>query len=141
MLEESATVVKIENQQIWVAAENNGCSGCAQKSGCTTANLGKILKRKPVSVANSLPLSVGDKVIVGIEEIVLLKAAFLLYVLPLIALLIGAGFADWLISDNTPYAEVWIAGSALSSLLLTLWLIQQRQTSAAFQPLVLRKCQ
>lgn len=141
MLEESAIVVKIDEGQTWVVGiQNNACSGCAQKTSCSSTALASVLKKKPVPVDNELSLQIGDTVVVAIDESLLLRAAFSLYLLPLIALFIGAGIADGLTSDTTPYADLWIAGSALSSLALSLWI----QKNAAFKdyarPVVIKKC-
>jgi sigma-E factor negative regulatory protein RseC len=62
---------------------------------------------------------------------------------PLIALFTGAGIADWLLADNTEYADLGIAGSAVLSFLLSLWLINKAQSLLILnhyvRPVVLRK--
>lgn len=145
MLEESAIVVKIEHGQTWVVGRQNGaCSACTQKAGCSSDAIASFLKKKPVLVDNELALQIGDSVTVAIDESVLLRAAFSLYLLPLIALFIGAGFADWLVTDNTPYGDLWIAGGALTSLALALLLIHKKQTTFLFseyrRPVIIKKC-
>lgn len=144
MLEESAIVVKTEHGQVWVVGiEQSACGGCAQKSACSTNALSSVLKKKPVAVDTDLVLQTGDKVVVAIDESVLLKAAFSLYLLPLIALFAGAGLADWL-SHDTAYAELWIAGSALASLAMALWLLHKISRLSLFhyyaRPVVIKKC-
>lgn len=145
MLEESAIVVKIENGQTWVVGmQNNACSGCAQKTGCSSTALTSVLKKKPVPVDSDIVLQAGDTVIVAIDESVLLRAAFSLYLTPLCALFVGAGIADSLVGDTTPYADLWIAGSAISSLTLVLLLMQKIQKHTLFndyaRPVVVKKC-
>lgn len=145
MLEESAIVVKIEQGQTWVVGtQNSTCSGCAQKASCSTMALASVLKKKPIPVDNELNLQIGDTVIVAIDESDLLRAAFSLYLIPLIALFIGAGIADSLVSHSTPYADLWIAGSALVSLALTLFAIRKIQTLSLLnyyaRPVVVKKC-
>ncbi len=145
MLEESAIVVKIDNGQVWVVGtQNNACAGCAQKSGCSSNALASLLKRKPVPVDSEIFLQVGDTVIVAIEEGELLRAAFLLYLLPLCALFTGAGIADSLINHATPYADLWIASSAFASLALAFLAIQKIQQHALLnyyaRPVVIKKC-
>jgi sigma-E factor negative regulatory protein RseC len=128
MIEELAVVVKIENYQVWVeGGQNSACGGCLQKASCTTNTLGSVLKKKSVRVDSDIELKIGDNVMVAIDEAVLLQASLLLYLLPLIALFTGAGFADWLLADNIRYAHLWIAASALSGFLLCLWLINKAQ--------------
>ena len=145
MLEESAIVVKIEHGQTWVVGtQNNACAACAQKAGCSSTALASVLKKKPVPVDNELPLQIGDTVVVAIDESVLLRAAFSLYLLPLIALFIGAGCADYLVSDNTAYGDLWIASGALTSLALALFLLHKLQKPSLLndyaRPVVVKKC-
>jgi sigma-E factor negative regulatory protein RseC len=129
MIEESAIVVKIQNHQVWVeSGQHSACSGCHQKASCTTNALGSVLRKKSVPVDCDIPLKTGDEVMVAIDENLLLRASLLLYLLPLIALFTGAGIADWLLEDNVLYTDLWIAGSALLSLLFSLWLINKAQS-------------
>ena len=97
-------------------------------------------KKKPVSVDNDFSLQIGDTVIVAIDESLLLRAAFSLYLTPLIALFIGAGLADSLIGDSTPYADLWIASSALSSLALSLFIQKHTAFKGYARPVVIKKC-
>jgi sigma-E factor negative regulatory protein RseC len=129
MIEELAVVVKIENHQVWVeAGQNSACGGCRQKASCTTNALGSVLKKKSVPVDSDIQLKTGDEVMVAIDESLLLRASLLLYLVPLVALFTGAGIADWLLADNILYADLWIAGSAILSFLISLWLINQAQS-------------
>lgn len=145
MLEESAVVVKIENGQVWVVgAQNSACAGCAQKTSCSSTALSSVLKKKPIPVDNELTLKAGDTVVIAIDESVLLRATFSLYFTPLIALFIGAGITDSLIGDNTAYADLWIAGSALVSLAFAFGIIKKLQSLSLFnyyaRPVVIKKC-
>jgi sigma-E factor negative regulatory protein RseC len=145
MLEESALVVKIEHGQTWVVGtQNNACAGCAQKSGCSSTALASVLKKKPITVDSELTLQIGDTVMVAIDESDLLSAAFLMYLLPLCALFIGAGIADSLVSDTTPYGDVWVAGGALTGLALALFIMRTIQKYALLnyyaRPVVVKKC-
>jgi sigma-E factor negative regulatory protein RseC len=144
MLEESAQVVKIENGVAWVVGTASACHSCAQKSGCTSNALASVLKKKPVPVDSEIRLAVGDTVTVAIEEGVLLRAAFSMYLLPLLALFLGVGITDSLLSADTPYADLWLAASALGSLALALALIAAVQRRLLFsyyaRPSVVKKC-
>lgn len=145
MLEESAIVVKIEQGQTWVVGtQNSACSACAQKLSCSSTAIGTFLKKKPIPVDSQLNLNIGDTVIVAIDESVLLRAAFAMYFMPLLALFIGAGIADAIISDYMAYADLWIAGSALISLVLALWVMRKIQNLSLLnyyaRPVVVKKC-
>ena len=140
MIEESAIVVKIENHQIWVeSGSNSACGGCQQKASCTTNALGSMLKKKSVQVDSDILLKTGDQVVVAVDENLLLRASLLLYLVPLIALFTGAGFADWLLVDNS---DLWIAGSGVTSFLISLWIINKAQNLLIMsyaRPVVVRK--
>jgi sigma-E factor negative regulatory protein RseC len=130
MIEESAVVVKIENDQVWV--KNNpkaACGGCQQQLSCSTNVLAKMLKKKaiPVAVDSTIHLQHGDQVTVAIDEGLLLRASTLLYMLPLVALFFGAAIANGFIQNNVPYYELWLAGGALLGFFLSLWLINKMQ--------------
>jgi sigma-E factor negative regulatory protein RseC len=143
MIEELALVVKIENHQVWVeSGQNSACGGCLQKASCTANAIGSVLKKKPVPVDSDIQLKTGDEVIVAIDESLLLRASLLLYLAPLIALFTGAGMVDWLLADAC-YADLWIAGSAVLSFLVSLWLINRAQSLLILnyyaRPVVVRK--
>ncbi len=144
MIEELAVVVKIDNHQVWVeSGQTSGCGGCQQKASCTTNAIGSVLKKKSVPVDCNIQLKTGDEVVVAIDENLLLRASLLLYLMPLIALFTGAGIADWMLPDNGQYTDLWIAGSALLSFLLSLWLINKAQRLLILnyyaRPVVVRK--
>ncbi len=144
MIEELAIVVKIENHQVWVeAGPNSACGGCSQKASCTTNAVGNVLKKKSVPVDCDMQLKIGDQVMVAIDENLLLRASLLLYLLPLVGLFLGAGIAEWLLRSSVPYADLWIAGSGVTSVLLILWLINKTQNRLILnyyaRPLVVKK--
>jgi sigma-E factor negative regulatory protein RseC len=143
MIEETAVVVKIANHQVWVeSAQNSACGGCLQKASCATSAIGSVLKKKSVPVDCDMQLKIGDQVTVAIDENLLLRASLLLYLLPLIALFAGAAIADGLLADNAPYADLWLAGSAVLSFLASLWLINKVQSLLVMgyaRPVVVRK--
>jgi sigma-E factor negative regulatory protein RseC len=142
MIEELAVVVRIENHQVWVeSGQNSACGGCLQKASCATNAVGSALKKKSVPVDSDMQLKTGDQVMVAIDESLLLRASLLLYLVPLIALFSGAGMADWLLADNAN-ADLWMAGSAVLSFAVSLWLINKVQSLlilSSRRPAVVRK--
>jgi len=136
MIEELAVVTKIENHQVWVeSGQNSVCGGCLQKTSCATNAIGGVLKKKSVPVDSDIQLKTGDQVMVAIDESLLLRASLLLYLTPLIALFTDAGMADWLLADNMQYADLWVAGSAVLSFLVSLRLINKAQSLLILSPL------
>ncbi len=144
MIEELAVVVKIENHQVWVeGGQNSACGGCLQKASCTANAIGSVLKKKSVPVDSDIQLKTGDQVMVAIDENLLLRGSLLLYLAPLIALFTGAGMADWLLPVDARYADLWTAGSAVLSFIVSLWLINKAQSLLILnyyaRPVVVRK--
>jgi sigma-E factor negative regulatory protein RseC len=144
MIEELAVVVKTENHQVWVESRQGGaCAGCRQKASCSTSAIGSVVGKKAVAVDSRINLHVGDEVIVAIDEVWVLKASLLLYLLPLIAMFASAGMTNWLLPDASAGVELWTAGSALLGLLLSMRLINRLQrrflSSHCTRPIVLKK--
>jgi sigma-E factor negative regulatory protein RseC len=125
MLEEPAIVVKTDEHKVWITGSQQGaCGGCAQKTVCTGGNLAEAMPAKRlIAVDSDLALKVGDSVIVKIEEAMVLRASFMMYVLPLVAMLVASGLADWLFTGKIAFAEFAIAGFGISALLLSLYAI------------------
>lgn len=93
MLEETGIIVEADEQYAWVeASSSDSCSHCSASQGCGTASLQKWFKRKPnrLRVMNSQHLQAGDRVVIGIPEHALVTGSFLIYIVPLFSLMIGA---------------------------------------------------
>lgn len=96
MIEETARVVAIEDEGVWIEARRrSACGRCAARSGCGHGLLDDYVRNRPVHLridANRAPpgLDVGDLVRVGIEERALLLASLRIYALPLGGFLAGA---------------------------------------------------
>ncbi len=98
MIEEQAVITKQDGDLVTLEIERQtACSLCGQTRGCGNATWGKLLghDQHRVEVKNTLGAKVGDLVMVGLEEKIVLNAAMFLYVLPLAAMLIGALIAHW----------------------------------------------
>lgn len=141
MIEESGRVVALAPGAVWVETERNStCSGCSVRGGCgqgLVERLGIRNRRGLILALSDHRLSVGDTVVVGIRESVLLRGAVLVYLFPLIMLFISAIIASKLFASE-PY--VMVAG--LGGFMLA-WLVvrkRSRQTSidSTLQPVVLR---
>lgn len=99
MILQKATVVAIETNRIWVEAERQStCGGCQIRQGCGTGLLAKHVGKRfnRIAVPNNKTVNIGQKVTVAIPEDALLQGAFMMYLLPLLAMFAGAGLASWL---------------------------------------------
>ncbi len=93
MIEERAVITeKSDSKVIFEVERTKPCGICGQTRGCGNATWGKLLghQQHAVKADNPINANVGDHVIVGVEEKVILNAAMYLYVLPLLGLFLGA---------------------------------------------------
>ncbi|MCK4587448.1 MAG: SoxR reducing system RseC family protein [Gammaproteobacteria bacterium] len=93
MIEEFAQVVAFEGDDIWVETQRkSACGQCSANKGCGTAVLSKVLgnKRSTVRVLNpnATKVSIGDEIVVGIEEQALVRGSLAIYLAPLLALFV-----------------------------------------------------
>ena len=141
MIEETGRVVALAPGAVWVEAERSStCSGCSVRSGCGQGlvdRLGIRERRGLILALCDLRLSVGDTVVVGIRESVLLHGAVLVYLFPLIMLFIFAVIASQL-SAPAPYVMLAGLGGFLVAWLLVRKRSQQTSIDPALQPVVLR---
>ncbi len=141
MIEEPGRVVALEPGAAWVETyRKTTCSGCSARNGCGQGlmdRLGVPPRVGAVRVMSSVQLAVGDSVVIGIQEDVLLRGAFLVYLFPLVALFISALFASEL-SAEEPYVILAGLTGFLSSWVLVRHLSRQKANDIALQPVVLR---
>lgn len=131
MIEERAKVIAVKDGAIQLQMiKTRSCDSCNAKNACGHALLARMTKRNhphnttEFSLPNRLDAQVGDQVVLGIAEDALLKAALLVYLLPLLALLAGAmlGKALWA-------SEVAAITGGLLGLLAGFMLIPQLQSA------------
>jgi sigma-E factor negative regulatory protein RseC len=147
MLEETAQVVRIDGNEVWVETQRRStCASCAAEKGCGTATLAKVQgkRRTLVRVLSDQPLSVGDQVVIGIREQALVRGSLAVYAVPVLLLLLG-GFvgelgAQHFLWDNAELASLVLGVSGLMAGLLWLRQFTRRiEYDDNYQPLVLRK--
>lgn len=120
MIEETLTVVKSDEQSVWLAPKQvSGCSKCESGQGCGASIWAKFfpLQRKPIVLDNTVDASVGQDVIIEIAEPVLLTSAFLVYMVPLFSMfavaVLGQWFAGQFLSSDS---ELWTVAFGLFGL-------------------------
>lgn len=94
MITETGQIAVVSDGDVWVdCATRSDCQRCAEGRGCGGAVLGRVLGdrkyRVQVRCENDRP-TVGEAVSLQLDETVLLRAALLVYLLPLTGLLLGA---------------------------------------------------
>ena len=89
MMEESGTVIELKPNQIAVVLcqKTSACSHCATRSSCIS---GDDKGSMQVDAHNPLNAQIGDRVTLATSSRVFLRSSFILYIVPLIALVVGA---------------------------------------------------
>ena len=139
MLEESGTVVEVRGEQIRVETiSRSSCSKCSS-SGCSTSVVSKLFgfKRNQLIMDNTLAAQVGDRVVIGVPDALLVKASIWAYFVPLVCM----GLMTWLVLVLGA-SEALQALGALFGLVVGLYVVNRvtagRQRAAEFTPLLLR---
>ncbi|MDX1268571.1 MAG: SoxR reducing system RseC family protein [Oceanisphaera sp.] len=117
MIEEVATVLAVHADGVEVVCfSKSACGQCKQNSNCGTGLVSKALPGRDhrFVIATDLPLAVDQQVRIGIPEQSLITSALLVYLLPLLLLLAGAGLASvWLgLGDGGTLAGAAVGGIA-----------------------------
>lgn len=117
MLTEHGAVIEVNGEMAWVETQRASvCQVCSAKKACGSAVLSNVLgvKRTRVKAINKMQAKVGDQVTLGLNESALVKGAFLLYAVPLIALIalavIGDGLGRYLQMEESDMLAVLFAG-------------------------------
>ena len=99
MIEEQGQIIRTEGEMAWVRTQRKStCGQCSAQKGCGTSVFSKVLGNKLVEfkAINRIDAVVGDNVVLGLHESVLLKSAALMYVLPLLLMFICALLATYI---------------------------------------------
>lgn len=143
MIEERARVVAMDEQGVWVEAQRqSACGQCAANKGCGTAVIGKVLgqKRSRVRVdnpANTL-VAVGDEVLIGVNEELLVRGSFAVYIVPLLALFLFALLGQTLSAQLAlAHDDVLSAVGGLLGLVVGFaWVRRFARGDARYQPVI-----
>lgn len=138
MIEETATVVRVEGQFAWVeTVRKSACDACAVSKGCGTSVLASVVGNKTtqLKVVNDIAAGVGDEVTIGLQETAMLRGAFLVYLFPLLSLfvfaLLGELLASQLLITNR---ETFVVIFGLTGLIAAFYLIKRRTAFLASDP-------
>lgn len=99
MIEETATVTQVADGFAWVETQRQSvCGACAARKGCGTAVLANVLgqRQRRLRAINPIGARVGDRVVIGLAEGVILQASVVVYLVPLLAMMLGAGLVEML---------------------------------------------
>ncbi len=115
MIEESARVLRIENDTVWVEAiRQSACSSCSAQKGCGHSLLVKAGQQRlevPVE-RNGMNVKTDDQVLIGVPEQAVLKSSLLIYGSPLMLMIILAMVAHLLTGSEGATAFMAFLGLA-----------------------------
>jgi len=148
MIEETAIVTAIHGEQITVKSEvKSTCSGCQQVDTCGSGQISKAFPHKTLflEIPSALPLKLGDKVVIGLSEKVLLSTAWQVYGFPLLGMLVFALIGQQL-SPSLNITGEWLqvllaAVGGYLGYKLACRLVNKKSKAAAMAPTILRKLQ
>lgn len=94
MATEEGIVFKIGNPgKAWIrTTRSSSCESCSSRHSCQGEGSGKEMEVEAINTADA---RVGDQVVLNIKTASLLKATFLLYMFPILAMLAGALLGQW----------------------------------------------
>lgn len=125
LVEGFAYVVEVQGDTVWLEPEQTtSCGHCASSSACGgKSGIGTLTDRlaaRRFSLPNRDNLRVGEKVVIGISEKMLVKASLTAYAIPLVALLGSGALAQWLAGSDTVTMVAMFAGLGVGMLLARL---------------------
>jgi sigma-E factor negative regulatory protein RseC len=122
MLEEIGVVSQVSHtereQFILVETQvKTTCGSCQAKDNCGTRTIASVLsrRREALRFAYSGDVSVGQKVKLGISEQRVLTASLLVYMVPLLALLVGAMTGQFVLAALSIGSELGVIAFAFGS--------------------------
>lgn len=141
MIEEQGRVVALEPGAVWVETlRKSTCSNCSANATCGQGlmeRLGIGRQRGYVRALSQKQLAIGDSVIIGVREDLLVRSSLLVYLLPLLGL-----FAAALLADGLGLSEPLVILAGLSGLfaswLIVRWRAARVAENPSLQPVVLR---
>lgn len=118
MTESEAVVTRVEGEFAFIEVREGSaaCGSCGGKSQCGKSQTGP----RRYAVRNIVGAAPGDTVVVSVPEGAVLRAAALTYLMPVLLVLSGAGFAARWFGDGLPAVGGAVAGLLLGILALRL---------------------
>lgn len=141
MIEEPGIVLAVDTDGVWVATQRKTtCGSCSAKAACGQGILNSLSADKQphtIKVRSDLQLREGDQVTLGISENALVRSAFLVYMLPLLAMLASA-IAVSALEASEPWVILAGVLGFVGGVTIVRFLSARYLNETAMQPVVLR---
>ncbi|MCR4299762.1 MAG: SoxR reducing system RseC family protein [Gallionella sp.] len=142
VIEGIAHVVAIEGKFAWLEPEQTtSCGSCASASACGSKGIGTManrLEQRRFRIANDANLAIGERVVFGIHENVLLKGSFTAYAIPLATLLLAGSLAQWQFGSDFITMAAMVVGLVIG-LGISRWVAGRLHAKGDLDPLFLRR--
>lgn len=139
MTETPGRITRTAGASAWVVSEAPASCGACGGKGCGSSVFNRLWHpdNPEYQVANPIGAQAGEAVVVGLPDGALLQATGAAYVVPLLALILGAGLGQLLGGEarGEPAAAL---GGLIGLLLAGLWL-KSRRSDMAGGPVILRR--
>ncbi len=116
-VEGTARVVELAGPVAWLEPEQTtSCGHCAASGACGAKGIGTIANRiaaRRFPLREHPGLRVGERVVVGVRSNALVRASLMAYAMPLLALFLGGGLAQWAWASDERTMLGALAGLAL----------------------------
>jgi sigma-E factor negative regulatory protein RseC len=125
MIEEQAVVIKASKERVTLeVVRDKPCGLCGQVRGCGNSIWGKIFSHQSghIETRNDLNAKLGDVVILGIDETLMLKSSLMLYGVPLLSMFLCMVIAN---SFAKEMVELYTLIGAVTGLFLGVVLIKR----------------
>ncbi len=144
MITETGRVVAIEPDALWVETiRRSTCNACSAQKGCGTGLLNRIGDGRRNQLRALLrgkdpgQFHIDDNVEISVPEHVLLIGSAMVYLLPLVAMLVGMGLAQHFLAS-----QGWAAVGALLGFVAGMGLVRvhawRNRDNPDYQPVVVR---
>lgn len=114
MINETGTIIELKAADVALVLcqKNSACAHCSAEGVCNPGDTGQA---RSVQAYNPIGARVGDQVRLSVSTRSFLRSSFLLYIVPLIALIIGAVVGQ----EIAPLIENGLDANALSAIIGT----------------------
>ena len=140
MIEETGSIVELKGKDVAVVLcqKSSMCEHCAAEGSC---HIGDDSSSKLVEVHNPLGAGIGDRVKIATSTRTFLQSSFILYIVPLIALVIGAVsgqlLGEWLASGLDPNLLAALFGTSfMTGSFLIIRLMSRSLAKEAYMPVI-----
>jgi len=123
-MKQCGVVQEVNGQHAKIVMQRH--SSCA---GCNACKMGQEENKMSIEVINEVNAKIGDRVSIDMEDQDVLSAAFIVYMIPLIALLVGIFAGNQLLSNVGPYKDIYVALIGFVAMALTFLAIRKKEGS------------